>query len=132
MIGVELSVSLFINPAVLRHDDRAMATDLAGVLGRVMPFWYAACLVLLIADAILHRHDPGGLAFASAAILWLLTIVYTLIFLVPINTRIAKDTASSGFDWKTQLVKWDLLHRWRIALLSTALLIFLSGLHQVL
>ena len=128
MIGVELSVSLFINPALWKRNERILTSDLAGTLGRVMPIWYAVCLLFLTAEAILHRHESTAYGFITAAVVWLLTIVYTLALLVPINNRLAKDTGAPDFDWKTQHIRWDLLHRWRIVFLSASLLIFLRAL----
>ncbi len=124
MIGVELSVSLFVNPAIFRRDARGMASDLAATLGRVMPVWYAVSLLLQIADAVVHRHEANRFSFVVAALVWLLTIVYTLTLLVPINNGLAKDTGAAGFDWKTQLRNWDLLHRWRIGFLFVAVGVF--------
>ncbi len=66
---------------------------------------------------------PGS-ALLIAAVVWLLTIVYTLALLVPINNQLAKDTGAAGFDWEMQLRKWDLLHRWRIGFLFISLFVF--------
>ncbi len=122
MVGVELAVSLFINP---------MATELAGSLGRVMPFWYGSCLLLLAAEAFVRRHEAGETELMCAAVLWLFTIIYTIAVLVPINNRIAASTHTTpSFDWKRQHKRWDTLHRWRIGLLVIAGLAFMSGLHH--
>ncbi len=131
MVGVELAVSLFINPVIWKRDDQAMATELAGSLGRVMPFWYGSCLLLLAAEAFVRRHEAGETELMCAAVLWLFTIIYTIAVLVPINNRIAASTHTTpSFDWKRQHKRWDTLHRWRIGLLVIAGLAFMSGLHH--
>ncbi len=61
LIGTEFSVSVFINPVLRRLDEasRSRAVRMfAKSLGTAMPFWYAASLLLLIAEAIVHRHEP--------------------------------------------------------------------------
>lgn len=49
LIGVEFSVSAFVNPAARRlapEPQLSLLSRLAFVLGRVMPVWYPACAVL--------------------------------------------------------------------------------------
>ncbi len=48
MIGNELAVSLFVNPVIWQLEEGSQAKALslfAGILGKVMPFWYALCLL---------------------------------------------------------------------------------------
>jgi uncharacterized membrane protein len=132
MIGNELAVSLFVNPAIWRLDEQAQAKAaslLARSLGKAMPFWYALCLVLLIAEAYIRRGGPAfGLLLAAIAI-WVAVIAYTVLALVPINNRITLLTpASLPAQWKHDHKKWDTLHRWRIALLVVAMSCLTSGL----
>jgi uncharacterized membrane protein len=132
MIGNEITVSLFLNPALWKLDDRghtdarAFVKELAATLGRIMPFWYAACLLLLIAEAWLNWPTPGRPYLLAAAILWTATILFTVLMLVPINNRIA----SLGPDtpWRAPHKRWDTLHRIRIALLLFAEVLFLLGI----
>jgi len=63
LVGAELSVSVFINPILSRLNEsaQAAATRLFAIrLGRSMPFWYAASLLLLLAETFLRRHAPGS------------------------------------------------------------------------
>ncbi len=49
MVGVELAVAVFVNPIFDRPPNGgglAARSDTARVLGRVMPFWYIASVVL--------------------------------------------------------------------------------------
>ena len=125
MTGVEAAVSLFINPAIWKLNDRAQAAELARSLGRVMPFWYAAGLILLAIETFLRRHTTALAPLLSAALLWLFTIVATILLLVPLNNRVA----ASSPEWLKLHHRWDTLHRWRVALLSAALICLLRGLH---
>ncbi len=131
MIGVELTVSVFINPAIWKRDDHAMTTELAGSIGRAMPFWYGSCLLLLATEAFLRRHESGATWLMCAAVIWLCAIIYTVTFLVPINNRLAASAHTTpGFDWKRLHKKWDMFHGWRIGVLVVAAFAFLSGLYQ--
>jgi hypothetical protein len=43
---------------------------------------------------------------------------------VPINNRIKSNPPS---DWKTYRRRWDLLHRWRVVLLTIAFAFLIVG-----
>ena len=127
MVGTELTVSLFINPVIWQLDDQAQAKALSlfgGLLGKVMPLWYALCLVLMIVEAYLRRHQPGFPLILTAIVLWIAIILYSIAVLVPINNRIvALPTASSlPTHWLAETKKWDALHRWRILFLIIAMI----------
>ena len=132
MIGVEFTVSAFINPTVRKLDDEPQARTLslfAAQLGFVMPFWYALGLLLLIAETILRRHTAAFTPLAAAASLWTFVILFTLAVLVPINNRIARlQTAALPADWQQAHRRWDNLHRLRIALLVLAFVLALNAI----
>jgi uncharacterized membrane protein len=70
-----------------------------------------------------------GLFLVSAAALWAATIIFTITTLVPINNRIAKMNPEHPYDgWLQDRARWDRLHQIRVALLTTALLLLLTGL----
>ena len=96
MVGNELAVSLFVNPAIWRQDDQAMASVLAGSLGKVMPFWYAVSLIFIGVEAYLRHGGPGELLLLTAAGVWVAMIVFSVAALVPINNRLVAD--GTGFD----------------------------------
>ena len=127
MTGNELAVSLFVNPAIRRLGDRAIAGELARSLGKFMPFWYAGSLVLLVICAYLHRGTAGLRYLIWATVLWALTIACTLAFLVPINNRLACGQLRDA-DTLAELKRWDALHRWRIAALFVACVLALLGM----
>jgi uncharacterized membrane protein len=131
MIGNELAVSLFVNPVVWQLEDRAQARALslfAGILGKVMPFWYALCLLLMIAETYLRRHQPGWSFLLIAVVTWIAIIVYTVTTLVPINNRIARLTDRLHEGWRQEHRKWDMYHRWRILALVIAMACLVWGI----
>lgn len=132
MIGNELAVSLFVNPVVWQLDEQAQTKALslfARLLGKAMPFWYAAGLILLIAEAYLRRHEPAFTLLLVAAIIWAAAIVYSLSALVPINNRIAAlTTATEPTGWRQEHKKWNTLHIWRIVMLTVAMVCLILGI----
>jgi uncharacterized membrane protein len=132
MIGVEFAVSVFINPTLRKLDlgPQARALSLfAKLLGSVMPFWYALCLILLVAETILRRHTPAFTPLITAASLWACVIVFTLAVLVPINNRIAKlQVTALPSDWQQSHRRWDLLHAIRVAFLTVAFVLALCAI----
>jgi uncharacterized membrane protein len=129
MVGNELAVSLFVNPAIWKLDDQAMASRLAASLGKAMPFWYAVSLVLIGVEAYLRRDGAGETLLLIAAGVWLAVIVGTLTMLVPINNRVAAGVSgSSRKDWQADHRRWDTLHRWRIVLLAIATACMIAGI----
>jgi Domain of unknown function (DUF1772) len=132
LTGNELAVSWFFNPSIWQLDDGPQATALsllARRLGKVMPFWYALCFVLLAVEAYLRRRAPSHGLVLIAVVIWLAAILYTVTTLVPINNRIAAWTpASLPPTWRQDHEKWDKLHRWRILLLIIAILCLTWGL----
>jgi uncharacterized membrane protein len=132
MIGNEVAVSLFVNPAIWRLSGQAQATIaaiLARSLGKAMPFWYALSLVLLIVETVLRRHEAGQGLIIVAILLWVAIIIYTLTALVPINNRIAKvDSNTVSKEFHQDHKKWDTLHRLRILLLIVAMICLTAGI----
>jgi anthrone oxygenase-like protein len=126
MVGNELAVSAFFNPAIWQLESTPQAQGLsilAGSLGRVMPVWYGLCLALLALESFLHRYQAALVPLLMATLIWAGVIVFTIGMLVPINNRIASlNMAAPTPGWKHDHQKWDSLHRVRILLLVVALL----------
>ncbi len=119
LIGVEFSVSAFINPAARRLDAEPqlkMLSRLATVFGRVMPVWYPVCALLLGVETWLYWHASDRNVLLAALAIWLLASVASIVFLVPMNTRIAEGDA----DWQRLHLIWDKRHRVRIVALAIA------------
>jgi hypothetical protein len=126
MVGNELALSAFVNPAVWQLESGPQAQGLsllARSLGRVMPVWYGLCLALLALESFLRRHQAARAALLTATLIWAAVIVFSVGMLVPINNRIASlNAAALTPGWKRDHKKWDSLHRVRILLLAGALL----------
>lgn len=131
LIGAELTVSAFINPVVWKLDlaAQARAFQLFGRrLGRAMPVWYIASLLLLVWETIAHRPESHVGLLGTAIGVWVIAIALSLLSLVPINNRMVR--MDDGFTENTQreLRKWDSLHRVRVSLLAVAMIFFLTGI----
>lgn len=131
MTGVEFAMSAFVNPVLWKLDDAAQARAIrmfAANLGRVMPIWYGAGLLFLLAEAVLLRHHPSAALLDAASGIWALTIVQSILFLVPINNRMAAmETAEFSEVARREHRKWDWMHRVRIGALIAAMICFLAG-----
>ncbi|HEX4319285.1 MAG TPA: anthrone oxygenase family protein [Acidobacteriaceae bacterium] len=124
MTGNELAVSLFVNPAIWQLEDRAQAAILrilARSLGKAMPVWYIASLILMGIEAFLHRQQSSLPWLLAAIALWIAIILYTVTSLVPINNRVAAlDPAHLPDGWSAEHRTWDARHRFRILVLVLA------------
>jgi Domain of unknown function (DUF1772) len=132
LIGAELTVSVFLNPILWKLDFAAQATAIplfARRLGRAMPVWYIASLLLLLWETITHRRESLVVLLGVATALWVAAIALSLLSLVPIANRMARMDAN-GWTKSAQreLRKWDGLHRVRVAVLAVAMIFFLAGL----
>ena len=133
MVGCELAIAAFIHPILDKLPDEAhrpVASAIARVLGTVMPFWYNLTLLLTLAEVVFQWRQSGRLPIwiATSAVLWLLAIVYSLIALVPVNNRIKSwEKSTPSPDWKTYRRRWDMLHRWRVVLLTIAFAFLIVG-----
>jgi uncharacterized membrane protein len=134
MAGNEFAVAAFVHPQLHKLGQAThaqTAPPLARVLGKAMPLWYGAALVLILGAAFEHRplSSGRGLFILLAAALWTATIVFTVTMLVPINNRIAKMNPEHPYDcWLRDRSRWDQLHQVRVALLIMAFILLLTGL----
>ena len=93
LTGSELAIGVFVHPVLSKLQDAAHAEAaklLARLLGRVMPFWYAAALLLVVVSfsLALAAVGLGGRVCRYPALL-AVTVPFSLICLVPINNRVA-------------------------------------------
>jgi len=134
MVGCELAIAAFVHPTLVRLPDAVhlpAASALARVLGKFMPFWYILVFLLTLAEVLIPWRHSGRLPMfiVTAAILWALASLYSVTTLVPINNRIASwEKVTPPADWKTFRSRWDMLHRWRVALLTIAFAFLIVGL----
>ncbi len=131
MVGVEFAVAVFVNPMLLQLAAGPSQQARAGggrVLGRVMPFWYFASLILtawLAAASWDRAIGPAGAAITAAALL-AVSVVMSITLLVPINNRSVTWTADDHpADWREQQQRWDRLHYLRVAILVAAFVLAL-------
>ena len=123
MVGSEVSVSAFVDPSAWRLEPKAQSVMLsryAAVLGKVMPFWYGACLLLLVAETWFYRHTAEFTILLIASSLWFLATLGSILFLVPLNNRVI----AASPDWQSAHRLWDSRHRVRIVALAIAALLF--------
>jgi uncharacterized membrane protein len=132
LIGVEFAVAVFVNPVLRKLDDVAQSRAIrlfARRLGSAMPFWYIASLLLLVSATIGRLHQPGVMLLCAATGVWSAVIVLTLLFLVPINNRMAGMNADAFTETaRREHREWDMLHRMRVAALAVAMVTFLAGI----
>jgi Domain of unknown function (DUF1772) len=127
MVGVEIAVAAFTHPVFDRlPDDAFRQARSAGsrLLGKVMPFWYVATLVVLIVAAAVTW--PNWLIIAAAAVL-ALVVLMTVTLMVPINNRIGawSDSADRGLARR-----WDRLHWVRVTLLLVMVVLLATGVSE--
>jgi len=122
MVGVEFAVAAFANPVFARLPDdafRAARGEASRVLGKVMPFWYGASLVMLVAATVVSvAAGSGGWLCGIAAALMAAVVLGTITMLVPINNRIAAWPATGELS-RELATRWDRLHWLRVAVLAT-------------
>jgi uncharacterized membrane protein len=100
----------------------------AAKLGLVMPFWYGLCLLLLLTETFVMRHQAHALTLGVASAIWAMVITLTILFLVPINNRLARfENPVAAEKALREHRKWDTLHRLRVLALTTAMVMFLAA-----
>jgi uncharacterized membrane protein len=125
LTGSELATGAFVHPVLSRLQDAAhaeAAKPLARLLGKVMPFWYAAALLLVVGSLLARAVGTWSWwACLSSAALLAVTVPFSLICLVPINNRVAAwDLDALPDDWKSDRRKWDQYHSIRVVTLVLA------------
>ena len=134
MVGCELSIAAFIHPTLDTLPEEVhlpAASAIARVMGAAMPFWYALTLLLTVVEGAIYWHTSGRLPIwiVASSVLWMLVIVCTVTILVTINNRIASwETSTPPADWKRYRSQWDMLHRWRVVVLTTAFVLLIVGI----
>lgn len=135
LIGAGFAVAAFINPILrklgARQELRAIGL-FAATLGAAMPFWYCLSFLLMIWEAILRHKENGFLLLIAAIVIWAAVIVMTILFLVPINNRLAKvDPDGAVEPALREHGRWDAMHRGRVAALTAAMVCFLMAIMRI-
>jgi uncharacterized membrane protein len=131
MVGVELSVAVFVNPIFDRlPNDGGIAarSDGARVLGRWMPFWYIGSVLLSICWAIKIWGRPQAFTVIAAVMLLVVSIVMSVTILVPINTKIAHwSSGGAPKNWREQVNPWDRFHYIRVGIIVVAFVLLVAA-----
>ncbi|WP_418960570.1 anthrone oxygenase family protein [Streptomyces tritici] len=132
MVGVELSVAVVINRILdaLPEDSGQLGRAHGGrMLGAAMPVWYVASLVLVAAWAVAGWHDQGTGLVVTAAGLLIVSVIMSVLLLVPINNRGKTWTPENRpADWKEQMKRWDRYHYVRVAVIVGAFTLLVVAL----
>ncbi|GAF43332.1 DUF1772 domain-containing protein [Rhodococcus wratislaviensis] len=131
MVGVEFSVAFVINPILnaLPDDSGQLGRAHGGrMLGAVMPVWYIGSLILVAVWAIAGWHNHGTGLVAAAAALLILSVIMSILLLVPINNRSKTWTPDNRpADWKQQMNRWDRFHYVRVAVIIAAFALLVAA-----
>lgn len=132
MVGVEFSVAFVMNRIfnALPEDADQLARSHGGrMLGAVMPFWYIGSLVLAAVWAVAGWHRPGTGLVVTAAALLIVSVIMSILLLVPINNRGKTWTPDNRpADWKEQMNRWDRYHYVRVAVIIAAFTLLATAL----
>ncbi|SEE54856.1 Uncharacterized membrane protein [Streptomyces sp. 3213] len=132
MVGVEFSVAFVMNRIfnALPDDSGQLARAHGGrMLGAVMPFWYIGSLVLSAVWAVAGWHHSGAGLVVTAAALLIVSVIMSILLLVPINNRGKTWTPENRpADWKEQLSRWDRYHYVRVAIIIAAFALLAAAL----
>ncbi|MFD8823009.1 anthrone oxygenase family protein [Streptomyces sp. NPDC059605] len=132
MVGVEFSVAFVIGPILnaLPEDSRQLGHAHGGrMLGAVMPVWYIGSLALVGTWAAAGWHHHGTGLVVTAGALLLLSVVMSLLLLVPINDRNKTWTPENRpEDWKEQMNRWERWHYVRVAVIIAAFALLVTAL----
>ncbi|MFD9392956.1 anthrone oxygenase family protein [Streptomyces sp. NPDC060000] len=131
MVGVEFAVAFVMNRILnaLPEDSRQRGHAHGGrMLGAVMPVWYIGSLALVAVWAIAGRHHHGVGLVVTAGALLLLSVVMSVLLLVPINNRNKTWTPENRpEDWQEQLQRWERFHYVRVAVIVAAFTLLVTA-----
>ncbi|AZM58263.1 MULTISPECIES: DUF1772 domain-containing protein [unclassified Streptomyces] len=133
MVGVEFSVAFVMNRILgaLPEDSGQLGRAHGGrMLGAVMPVWYITSVVLVAVWAVVGGSDEQGTGLVvTAGALLVLSVIMSLVLLVPINNRGRTWTPENRpADWKEQMRRWDRYHHVRVAVIVAAFAVLVAAL----
>jgi uncharacterized membrane protein len=132
MVGVEFSVAFVMNRIfnALPEDSGQLGRAHGGrMLGAVMPVWYITSLVLSAIWAAAGWHHHGAGLVVTAGALLIVSVIMSVLLLVPINNRSKTWTPESRpADWKEQSNRWDRYHYLRVAVIIAAFTLLVAAL----
>lgn len=132
MVGVEFAVAFVMSRILnaLPDDSRQLGHAHGGrMLGALMPVWYIGSLVLVVVWAIAGWHQHGTGLVVTAGALLMLSVVMSILLLVPINNLNKTWTPETRpADWKEQLHRWERYHYVRVAVIIAAFTLLVAAL----
>jgi uncharacterized membrane protein len=132
MVGVEFSVAFVINPilSALPGDSGQLGRAHGGrMLGAVMPVWYIASVVVVAIWAVAGWQQQGSGLIVTAGALLIVSVIMSVLLLVPINNRAKTWTPENRpADWEQQSNRWDRLHYVRVAVIIVAFALLAAAL----
>jgi uncharacterized membrane protein len=132
MVGVEFAVAFVLNPIfnALPDDSNQLGRAHGGrMLGAVMPFWYIGSLVLSAVWAIAGWHHHGSGLVVTAGALLIVSVIMSILLLVPINNQGKTWTPENRpADWKQQMNHWNRYHYARVAVIIAAFALLAAAL----
>jgi uncharacterized membrane protein len=132
LVGVEFSVAFIMNRILdaLPEDSGQLGHAHGGrMLGALMPFWYMGSVLLSAIWAVAGwQHDGAGLVVTAAGLL-IVSVVMSVLLLVPINNRNKTWTPENRpADWRQQLHRWGRYHYVRVAVIIAAFALLTAAL----
>jgi len=132
MVGVEFAVAVILSRILnaLPGDSGQLGHAHGGrMLGAVMPFWYIGSLALSAVWAIAGWHHHGAGLVVIAAGLLIVSVIMSVLLLVPINNRNKTWTPENRpADWQQQLNRWNRYHYVRVAVIIAAFALLAAAL----
>ncbi|GAB2566632.1 membrane protein [Paractinoplanes abujensis] len=132
MVGVELAVALVLNRILdaLPGDAGQLGRAHGGrMLGAAMPVWYISSLALVVIWAAAGWGDAGTGLVVTAGALLIVSVIMSVLLLVPINNLSKTWTPENRpADWKQQMNRWDRFHYLRVAVIVGAFTLLVVAL----
>ncbi|MEV6973389.1 DUF1772 domain-containing protein [Kitasatospora sp. NPDC093806] len=132
MVGVEFSVAFIVNrifKALPEEAGQAGRAHGGRMLGALMPFWYITSVVLSGVWAVAGWDREGaGLVIVAAGLL-IVSVLMSVLLLVPINNRSVTWTPENRpADWKEQQDRWDRYHYARVGVIVAAFTLLVTAI----
>ena len=133
LVGNEFTVGVFINPAFGRLPEVSQAfaaRETARIYGKVMPFWMITnfLLCLLLTFLVADRYSTQWRFYLAGTVLFAIVSVFSVIFPVPINNKIANWNPNDlPGDWRQLRRRFDQYHLVRVVMLLITLVCLIFG-----
>lgn len=131
LVGSEFAVAAFFRPILGRLPDEAFWAargNGAGLLGKVMPFWYLTSFALLVGVAAVAGSQRWLIGVGAG--LMVAVVLLSVLVLVPINNKIAAWRTADEVS-RVLAARWDRLHWLRVAMLAVIFLLLVVGVVNV-